>query len=786
MKFPLAILVLATLGSAKAAEPISLRGATASAARPGAEPSKAVDGVISDTSRWVSDGESGWIEVRWDGIRPVAGIHLHSGYRDGDAVSSFKIAFWQDGAWVDIPSAVVTENRSTSVAVAFDSTLAVSTDRLKIEILSSPKQAIRVREVVVWSAGQGDMPRVPDAGATPGTAANDITPLYLNQSGFNLGKPKRFTAPTLPDGTDFAVRPAGGGEPAFRGKVIGHIGDFTGFDPDEERDWVVEAGGLVSVSFRIGRWWIERVTYQDTIDFMIDSRHHVGNDRTTCVGSFGWRDDHHFGWELHVLVPQFLSNPSAYEEMPRQIVYEAPDERKLWGALEPYSEDAPDIVKLIHWGADIIVTQKLSHEHLKAQLAYFLYAWPALKQWLPEQNHRVVSEYAFRVWSDPAADRNYPYDISKGHDLLALKTVIGTTKGELPPGFSVQPNLLMHAVALREGRPDAAQYLEAARRQVEWMIGNLDWENPITTKGQRMSEFLTLTGMTHFLQTHPEQAPDGLAGKIQEWARVVVRRSNNLWDFRKLGYGPDQWTPTGEKPTMWNEPGNVAGLPAIIFAALPFVTEQEVRDRLKEIAWAHIDQVFGRNPVGRHFSFDAPREVDGVEHGWFRFYPGGIGRLAGARFVLDGSPKNAHYPWHPEKGDIGWTEGWIQHNLPLNLSLAYLARADTQITVRRDSRNVFVEMTGPDTVRDLSTSRTRIISLRGGEDEEKVVLKSVPDRRGSFRAVMPAVDANAVANDGVLQAPESSPLVARYGFGWMASESRSSAPDTVRTGVPES
>ncbi|MFO1520583.1 MAG: hypothetical protein U1G05_00775 [Kiritimatiellia bacterium] len=26
---------------------------------------------------------------------------------------------------------------------------------------------------------------------------------------------------------------------------------------------------------------------------MIDSRHHVGNDRAVCTGSFGWRDDHH-------------------------------------------------------------------------------------------------------------------------------------------------------------------------------------------------------------------------------------------------------------------------------------------------------------------------------------------------------------------------------------------------------------------------------------------------------------------------------------------------------------
>lgn len=92
--------------------------------------------------------------------------------------------------------------------------------------------------------------------------------------------------------------------------------------------------------------------------------------------------------------------------------------------------------------------------------------------------------------------------------------------------------------------------------------------------------------------------------------------------------------------------------------------------------WSHFDNGFGRNPVGRHFSYDAPREIEGVEFGWFKFLPGGIGRLADARFVIDGSPKDGHYPYHPEKGDFGWTEGWIQFNTPFNLSLAWLAYAE--------------------------------------------------------------------------------------------------------------
>jgi hypothetical protein len=41
--------------------------------------------------------------------------------------------------------------------------------------------------------------------------------------------------------------------------------------------------------------------------------------------------------------------------MPRQIKYEKPTNPKLWGALQPYRDDTPDLVKLIHWGADVIV-----------------------------------------------------------------------------------------------------------------------------------------------------------------------------------------------------------------------------------------------------------------------------------------------------------------------------------------------------------------------------------------------------------------------------------------------
>lgn len=753
-----------------APRPLQAVRATASSQSAKAPASKAIDGAMTDQSRWISkpDALPAWIDIEFAQPQALAGVHVYSGFGSQHAVEDFKILFWHQQNWKEIPSAVITGNRNTALAVPFDQTVDVTTDKLRVLVTRSHQNTARIREIVVWPSSGGEVPPIPAAGTQNGSSQADIPLIYLNQSGFNLGKPKRFTAPTLPDGTAFAVKPSSGGQAVASGTIRQHIGDFSSFDPISDEEFIVEAGGLRSVPFRIGPCWLERVSYQNAVNFMIDSRHYVGNDRATCGGSFGWRDDHHFGWELHTLVPQWLSNPSAYERMPRQVRYEAPKNPKLWGKLEPYRDDAPDLVKLIHWGADIIVTQQLKHELLKSQLAYFLYAWPVLSEWLPRQNYEVVRDYAFSHWAESGKDRNYPYDESKDHNLLALKTHIGSTKGCFPPGFSVQPNLLMYEVALRERRPDAQAYLKAACQQAEWMVKQLDWKDPLVTKGQRMSEFLTVTGLAHLLSEYPDKAPAGLAEKINQWAEVVIRRSDNLWDFRKLGDAPDSWTPMGDKPTKWNEPGNVVGLPAPILAALPFIRSEKHQQRLNELTWSHFDQMFGRNPVGRHFSFDAPREVEGVEHGWFKFYPGGIGRLANARFVIDGSPKNAHYPYAPEKGDIGWTEGWIQFNTAFNVSLAYLAWSESKVEATIRNQQLVVRLTAPLNFDSSKVETGSVVVRSGNGDVERVVVTETSPSAMTFTgSIRLQSGASAKSGDQAVQFSPGTTIQVSHGFGYL-------------------
>jgi hypothetical protein len=751
---------------------LKVRSARASSAQGNYPASNAIDGLINDNSRWVSQksSEPAWLELDLGRPEKLAGIHLYSGYQNTNPLRDFVVQFWHDGGWCDIPSARFASNHAPALAIPFDDTVDVTTDKLRLWITASHQEIARVLEVIVWPASAGKFPALsakapwPD----PPLQTEPVPLIYLNQSGFNLGKPKRFTAPTLPDGTHFEVRPASGGAASFRGKLRQHIGDFTAFDPSDQREYVVLAGTNSSVPFRIGPWWLERVTYQNAVNFMVDSRHYVGNDRNVCQGSFGWRDDHHFGWELHTLVPQFLSNPSAFERMPHQIQYEKPTHPQTWGALQPYGDSAPDLVQLIHWGADVIVTQGATHEMLKSQLAYFLYAWPWLKEWLPEQNYQAVHDFTFTHWRDTVCDRKYPYDESEGHDLLALKTKVGTTKGALPPGFSIEPNLLLYEVAKREGRAEAEAYFEAASRQAEWIIAHLNWNDSQTTKGQRMSEFITVTGLAHLLGEYPDRAPAGLRDKINSWAEVIVRRSDNLWDFRKLDDG-GRWTPMGEKPTMWNEPGNVVGLPAALLSAEPFLSNSVAKSRLEQLVWSHFDNMFGRNPTGRHFSYDAPREIEGVEHGWYSYLQGGIGRLAEARFVLDGSPKDGHYPYNPEKGNIGWTEGWVQFNTAFNASLAYLARAETGVSLRREGDDLVVRLRAPLNFDYARVESGKVWVVTSISDEEKLVVTEETANSEFLSGRMklqPSTTPN--SGDGLIQVVPGSKIQVGYGFGYMA------------------
>lgn len=756
----LAMLCLTSFNELRAdVKPIKITSVTASASYKQHLPENAIDGNVSDKSRWIGKADKtgkAWLALKLASRQRVGGIHLYSGYQGASPINTFHLEYRdKQGEWRIIPSSQVTDNNSPAIAISFDGTVEVNPDALRLVVEKTPDNFARILEIRVWP--EGELPELEKVEVERNQ--NALSTIYLNQSGFNLGKPKRFTAPTLPDQTPFTIHAVGSDESLYAGKLDGHIGDFSDFNPQDDQEYVIKAGGATSVPFSIGPWHFERIVYQPAIDFMVDTRHYVGNYTKKCRGSFSWRDDHHFAWVLRTLVPQYLSNPEAYRRMPKQITYQQP-KPGLWGALEPYDADAPDIVKMIHWAADVTLTQGLTHEMLKGELAYFLYAWPAIEQWLPQQNYDAVLNYIEKHWETSEADRKYPYDTSPEHNLFALKTKLGTTKGELPPGHSVLPNLLMFAVADRDGLKKKDEYFDAAYRQVDWMIKHLDWEDPQVTKGQRMSEHITMTSLAAFLQLYPDRAPAGLEQKIESWVEVVVRRSQNMWDFRRLA-DDGNWTPTGTKHTHWNEPGNVVGLPAAILAAAPYVEDTETLARLNELVWSHMDNCFGRNPAGRHFSYDAPREIEGVEYGWYSFYPGGIGQLAQARFVIDGAPKHVHYPYQPDAGNYGWTEGWVTFNTAFNISLAYMARADIELTMEQEEDDLIIRLQGPIAFNQTDNKPIRL-KVAGKRTVEVSLNKESPESQTYVGKI----------SLRELQLKPGDTASTTYGYGYMATSSR--------------
>ncbi|PPL00488.1 hypothetical protein [Parapedobacter indicus] len=525
--------------------------------------------------------------------------------------------------------------------------------------------------------------------------AYEPQPVMVNQTGYNTLGAKRFTAPLAVDGTSFKVVDSTDAV-VFSGTIAKGVGDFSNFRPDIPGPYWVEVRGDDlgrSFPFRIEPYLMERASYFPAMAFMADTRCWYGNaDEYTPTEAgpgcpflgVAWRDSHQFSFELPVLISMYFANPQAFsrDRMPEQSLYR--------GLREDLPAETPEIVKMIYWAVDIYLKGEVNHTLLKSQLAWFVYAWPHLSEYIPRRVYDEAVAYLFPIWGNSEKGRWHWHDIDHSADLFQTYTILGSGKGQFPPGFSIIPNLMMYEVAKRENRKDADRFFEAAYKQTAWLITNLDWRDPATTKGQRMNEYITLDALSYFLKKYPKRAPKRLAAKLSSWADVAIERADNYWDYRK--YAADQWTipdirypddPKFNPHGSFNEVGNIAGFPVPALAAAwaieKYDADRTKADRLRVMATAHIDHVFGRNPNGRHFSYDAVHDFEGADLGWFREYDGGAGMLQTARGVLDGSVKEPAYPYHPYGGDPGHTEGWVTFNTAWIMALAYQAADVTSI-----------------------------------------------------------------------------------------------------------
>lgn len=687
--------------------------ATVSSTRTDHTADKAIDGVVGDHwSGWLPgwNVENAWFELSFPEPVQVGKIDIHTGQKMGYMLSDFDVVIkTKDKSFIPKGGAI-RGNITTTVEIELDEVIDGVTG-LRVKWENTRYEAIS--EIAVYS--QRDTKPFTDLRVDSDLPVirRDLHQTGINQIGYLSSQPKVFTAPLSEDGSRFTIKAEGSDRVLFEGTIKVHKGDFSDFQPaSSDRHYRIEvSGGNLKTNqshpFLITESLYEDQYWQSSVDFLIDTRSVVGN-HASAYGGCPWRDGTYYDAIIPALVKLYAANPELIESMPNQIDWEADkkrimhpdfrlasDDKKDFGALfatrqyyrlAPPRADAPDVVKLIHGGAGYYLVNPATHDpshdplgrqihpQTVEQVAYVLWAWPMLEKWLPQSFYDRCHDFCFAYWQDKQdtdsleiSPKWHP-DTYVHEDSMRSggRTVLRHPyKGRHAPGHSIVPNLMMYEVAKRGNRSDAPIYLQAAVKQAEWIIENLDWNNPRTTKGHRMSEHRTIPNLVWLLQRYPEEAPAGLKEKIEEWARIAVKRSDNMWDFRR--YNEEHWT----IPDM-NEVGNSLSLPAIGIAASWVIEDEALKRRLMEMAYASIDHVFGRNP--RLATAVALPELGfpEIEQGWpFHFIEDLCARLELCRGSISSLPGSEMYPFNPE-GSFRHEEGWVNYGASWCISLAYL------------------------------------------------------------------------------------------------------------------
>jgi hypothetical protein len=570
----------------------------------------------------------------------------------------------------------------------------------------------------------------------------------VNQSGYNSRLPKRFTAPLASDGDEFIITKQQEHKPLFKGTIQKGIGDFSAFNPAGTKDQFVitvtdHKSNTVSYPFGIGRFWLENAFIQPALDFMIDDRSVVGT-HPSAYGGGPWRDWTYYTSEVPSMVLQYMANPSAYDNLPVQLNYDQDKARvlspgftyvldlegqnalattrKYYTELDPpVGSHVPDIIQLMHWGIGFYMLNPVTmdpsgdpegrrlHAQTVEQFAYFLYGFPLYKQYFTEGFYKRARDFAFNSWADAG--------------LYAVYTDIGTGKGRECPGHSILPNLMMYEVALKEGdNKAAAKFFKAAFEQTSWIINNLDWNDPRTTKGQRSAEHKLLPALVYFLQHYPDKAPKGLREKIEQWTDVAISRSGNLWDFRRYDMGTNWTIPE------YSESGNIAGFPAIALAAASVEPDTAKKRRLEQLAAAATDDLFGRNPQNACAPYHFQAGFEQLEKGWPVHYLYNMcARLETVRGSISSTCSAEMYPYNPS-GKFRHPEGWSAFNAAWDVGQAYLTWYDTDLQLTgRDYKRVAESFAPGDRVYiQVATPGKKAVGARvvfDGSGEEPVLLK---------------------------------------------------------------
>ena len=667
-----------------------------------------------------------------------------------------------------------------------------------------------------------------DAVYTPTGGGSEEPAILVNQIGYDNGTAMRASCPNVAGGTEFRIVNVETNAVVKTGTVENGIADFTGLETQADTDFYLTCAGKQSYTFTVGTNLIQRRSVKNALAFMSETRSdgfkRGGGSGNAGNGSgVGWRDSHQFSFELNGLVLQYMANPSVYDNMPHSIVgLDSCDYADL------QTQNEPDIVWLIKFAArryyDVgtKMGQKL-HMLLKEQLAYYLYLAPELiaRGWESAEFYQKVRDYTISVWGENACNVQwYPVN-GTNHDLYSVQNVFGGLKGSQPMGHSIVPNLMMYEVAKRDGLGDETtnKFLKAAIENCKYTIGNDDGNDicdPFFCKGQRMSEYITIPALGYFIEMCPghDALKAQVKAKIAEWAKVNIARGSNLWDIRMAvskqagdltnyqfhnpNFTADQkkitkeyWTGaayaaadkqgaiTGDSQSGYlaggapkNEPGNQAGLQAVMYAAARVLEDDAVNTRLHELGVAAIDDLYGRNPSGRAAFYHFTRDFEGADLGWYKQYQGGFGLLGGCTAVIDANVPEAGYPYAPQNGNTGYTEGWVAYNTAWNASLAYSQAENVALSVDKTSGKV------GDTV---NVTLTAPIDMDTAKAETGTVWVTNETTGERMAVVVTEYGASSTTFKGSFKLPNAQSVMVSYGSGLFAHKETITVTDFTPT-----
>lgn len=488
---------------------------------------------------------------------------------------------------------------------------------------------------------------------------------YISQIGYDADKAKIATLVNASDNTPFTVINANTGSTVYTGTISENKADFSSVTT--EGLYYLASESRYSYTFTIANNRIWNVCALPSLKFMEMSR----QDAWKVGGNtgYGWRDGHQFSFELNGLVMQYMSNPSYYESLPWDVYKVAQTEY-----TDLQTQDCPNIIWLMKFAIERYYDWNVNdsidlHALIKGQIAYFLYIYPHISTYIDSTWYETIRDWCISIWSVTTCDKAW-YDVTINHNLFTTQSAIGGVKGACPPGYAVVPNFMMYEVCTRDNLNTASQFLTAAENNIAWLVNSVDFTDSANTKGQRMNEYIPFHALTYAYEMYPNSCPAGTSAKILAAAQALINLSANLWDYTK--YDSNTWVNLATQGSgLCNNPGYV-GMMGVYFALARVITDASVKARLKELAIAHHDHGFGRNPLGRCFDYKATDDFDGAKLGWVSRYSGGYGALEDCTGVLDGSPKEENFPYDPS-GSTGYTEGWVAFNSAWNMGLAYLA-----------------------------------------------------------------------------------------------------------------